>query len=105
MAALLVGKSYPELKHVLPSLTNSGARQAERAIEKARRRAHEKWKIEDDNRLIVEKAWVGRGEMAPRLRIHGRGKTVSVNVSRVVWFIVSQFAPGNYASALGKDVG
>jgi len=74
MAALTVGKTYPELKHLLPSLSNTGAREVERAIGNARRRAHEKWNIADDNRLIVEKAWVGRGEAAPRLRIHARGK-------------------------------
>lgn len=75
MAALLVGKTYPELKHMLPSIHNTGAREAQRAVENGRRRALEQWNVKDENRLIVEQAWVGRGEMAPRLRIHGRGKT------------------------------
>jgi ribosomal protein L22 len=75
IASLLVGKSYPQLKQILPPLRNTGARSAERAIENARRRAHLKWDVPDENRLVVEQAWVGKGEMQPRLKIHARGKT------------------------------
>ena len=75
IAGVLVGKSYPELMQMLPTLRNTGARSAERAVENARRRAQLKWEVPDENRLVVEQAWVGKGEMQPRLKIHARGKT------------------------------
>lgn len=75
IAGVLVGKSYPQIMQMLPALRNTGARSAERAVENARRRAQLKWEVPDENRLVIEQAWVGKGEMQPRLKIHARGKT------------------------------
>jgi large subunit ribosomal protein L22 len=75
VAGVLVGKSYPQLMQILPTLRNTGARSAERAVENARRRAQLMWNVPDENRLVVEQAWVGKGDMQPRLKIHARGKT------------------------------
>jgi ribosomal protein L22 len=74
MSSLLVGKSYLELKQLLPRLHNTGARSAERAVENAKKRAHNLWEVENDHRLVVEQAWIGKGEMAPRIKYHARGR-------------------------------
>jgi ribosomal protein L22/predicted transcriptional regulator len=75
MSSLLVGKSYLELMQLLPRLHNTGARSAERAVENAKKRAHQMWDVESDHRLVVEQAWVGKGEVAPRVKFHARGRT------------------------------
>ncbi len=107
ISSLLVGKSYPELKKILPTLRNSGARSAVRAIDNAKKRAHERWEIASDHRLVVEQSWVGKGEVSARPKFHARGKvrtTVLLHVE-LTQTNKKKKTDWSHASSMGQDVG